>query len=159
MTHVPHPVATGSEGRFAPPIKVACAPDLMPARLQRTRVRHNFTPAGATYVGRPTLYSNPFERRRRIGHKRSVILYEAWVLGRLSPYILSRCGFGRDEIASLYRWRQRLLRSLPGLRGRDLQCWCPLTSEWCHANVLLRLVNDPFALARLLASEVLRLAA
>jgi hypothetical protein len=131
----------------------------MPVRLHRVRGKNARTPPGARYVGRPTDYSNPFERRGRINHKRSVILYEAWVHGRLNDYILARCGFGRDEIAALHRWRQRLLRSLIDLRGRDLQCWCPLTSAWCHANVLLRLVNDPFALARLLAANELRLVA
>jgi hypothetical protein len=115
----------------------------MPVRQHRVRGKNARTPPGARYVGRPTDYSNPFERRGKISHKRSVILYDGWVHGRLNDYILSRCGFGRDEIAALHRWRLRLLRSLVDLRGRDLQCWCPLTSAWCHANVLLRLVNDP----------------
>lgn len=114
-----------------------------PQRLQRTRKRLNFTPAGAVYVGRPTRWSNPFERRPRIGHKRSVILYDAWLHGSLSPYILARAGFSEAEIAGLRRWRAALVTALPCLAGRDLQCWCPLSSEWCHANVLLRAANFP----------------
>jgi uncharacterized protein DUF4326 len=28
------------------------------------------------------------------------------------------------------------------LRGKDLACWCPLTSV-CHADVLLEIANEP----------------
>ena len=113
----------------------------MPERLYRTRRRNAFTPRGAVYVGRPTLWSNPFAGRPRIGHRRSVILYAAWLKGHLDPFVLSRCGFSAAEIAGLTRWRHRVLDALPRLRGRDLQCWCPLTSDWCHADVLLRTAN------------------
>lgn len=133
--------AVGSEGHYAPPIKVAYAPDPLPRRLHRTRGKGNFTPRGAIYVGRPTLWSNPFERRPKVGHKRSVILYDAWLRGDLSPYVLARAGFSEAEIATLRRWRDTLIPALRRLRGRDLQCWCPLTSTWCHANVLLRITN------------------
>ena len=33
------------------------------------------------------------------------------------------------------------LARLPQLSGRDLQCWCPLTSPWCHAEILLHRAN------------------
>jgi hypothetical protein len=114
----------------------------MPVRLHRTRSRSNFTPRGAIYVGRPTWFGNPFERRPKIGHKRSVILYDAWLRGRVDPYVLTCAGFSGAEIAALRRWRHWLLDNLVRLKGRDLQCWCPLTSPWCHANVLLRMANQ-----------------
>jgi hypothetical protein len=131
--------AFGSEGLIAPPINGACAPDRMPVRLQRTRKRFNFTPQGARYVGRPTIHANPFERRRGIGHKRSVIFYDSWVSGKLTPYILTRMGFSDAEIAALNRWLARLIPTLPTLRGLDLQCWCALTCAWCHADILREL--------------------
>lgn len=131
---------------FAPPINggSAARADLAfrsPRRLHRTRRRNSVTPPGAVYVGRPTLWGNPFGGRPRIGHARSVILYGAWLRGDLSPYILARAGFGDDEIEGLVRWRARLLPQLGKLAGRDLQCWCPLTSPWCHADVLLTAAN------------------
>ena len=117
----------------------------MPQRLHRTRKLRAFTPPGAVYVGRPPLWSNPFNGRPRIGHKRAVILYRAWLGGDLSPYILRRAGFSEAEIAALRRWRDRLMAQLPRLSGRDLQCWCPLTSSWCHAETLLAAANrQPF---------------
>lgn len=120
--------------------------DTLPRRLHRTRRRHASTPAGAVYVGRPTLWCNPFDRAG-IGHARSVILYRAWVAGELGPRILRSIRFGEHEIASLARWRTRLITRLPDLAGFDLQCWCPLTSDWCHADVLLHVANAPARLA------------
>ena len=115
----------------------------MPQRLHRTRKRLNFTPPGAIYVGRPTIFGNPFSGRPRIGHPRSVILFDAWLRGDLTPHVLERAGFSEAETISMRRRRDALLRSLPRLRDRDLQCWCPLTSPWCHADVLLRIANAP----------------
>ncbi|HEX7876924.1 MAG TPA: DUF4326 domain-containing protein [Sphingobium sp.] len=132
---------------FAPPINGGFAGSdydepRQGRRLHRTRRRNAFTPKGAVYVGRPTLWSNPFSGRPKIGHSRSVILYRAWIQGDLTPHILARAGFGEHEIAGLARWRARLMPRLGELRGRDLQCWCPLTSAWCHAEVLLHHVRD-----------------
>lgn len=125
-------------GRFA-------APEIergrRPRRLHRPRWRKAVAPR-AVYVGRPSLWSNPFEGRHRIGHARGVILYRAWLQGELTPRILACAGFGNHEIAALGRWRQRLLDRLARLAGRDLQCPCPLGAAWCHADVLISLSNE-----------------
>jgi hypothetical protein len=134
---------------FAPPIKRRCAADAMraprlssrPRRLHRTRRKNNRTPAGAVYVGRPTIWCNPFAGRAKVGHKRSVILYGAWLRGECTPRVLTAAGFSRAEIEELDRWRRRALARLTSLAGKDLQCWCPTTSEWCHADVLIDLAN------------------
>lgn len=133
----------------APPIKRRCAADSMrtsrpacrPRRLHRTRRKFNRTPAGAVYVGRPTIWGNPFAGRAKVGHKRSVILFGAWLRGDCSPRVLRAAGFSRAEISTLERRRAAVLQRLPRLAGKDLQCWCPTTSEWCHADVLIDLAN------------------
>lgn len=117
----------------------------MPQRLHRTRRRANFTPTGAVYVGRPTIFGNPFDGRPRIGHKRSVILHAAWLAGHLDARVLSCAGISDAEVIALRRRRTRVLAALPTLRGRDLQCWCPLTSAWCHADALIRMANAEHA--------------
>ena len=123
---------------FAPPIRDRCAD--RPMRLQRPRKRAPLPP-GAVYVGKPTLWTNVFSRPG-IGHARSVILYRAWIQGDLSPYVLARAGFTPDEVQGLRRRRFLLLEQLPTLAGRDLQCWCPVTSPWCHADVLIEAANN-----------------
>lgn len=123
-----------------------------PIRLVRTRKAHNVTPPGGRYVGRPTIWWNPFERRKGISHARSVILFSAWIAGELNHYVLSRCGFGEDEIVAIDRLRRQLVRRLIELRGLNLQCWCAITSAWCHANILLRICNGPIGYLERLAA-------
>jgi hypothetical protein len=117
----------------------AIAPTL-PRRLQRSRRRGAATPDGARYVGRPTVFGNPF-RIERFGHARAVALHRSWLAFRLGTLTLEKIGFHPAEIEALDRLRVRVLRRLPELAGHDLQCWCPLTSRWCHADTLLALAN------------------
>ncbi len=121
-------------------------PVIHPRRLHRTRRSRAYTPEGAIYVGRPTPWANPFDRPG-IGHARSVILYRAWLAGEVGPHVLRSLHFNDYERASLARLRWRVLRNLPELAGHDLQCWCPLTSAWCHAEVLLRFANAQASVA------------
>ncbi len=72
--------------------------------------------AGAVYIGRGSIWGNPF----RIGPDgdRAIVIakYERWL-----------------------RSRHHLLRALDDLRGRDLVCYCaPLP---CHGDLLLRLAS------------------
>lgn len=113
-----------------------------PRRVQRSRRKGYKTPPGTIYVGRPTVFGNPFHSEK-FGHAKSVKLYQQWVDGRLGDLTLEKMGFDGAEIDSLHRWRMRLAAAIPRLRGHDLQCWCPVNSRWCHANILLRLANEP----------------
>jgi|HubBroStandDraft_1064217.scaffolds.fasta_scaffold107949_2 hypothetical protein len=70
----------------------------------------------STYIGRPSMWGNPF------------------VIGKDGT---------RAEVVERYerrlRRRPRLMARLDRLRGRHLVCWCaPLR---CHGDVLLRLAN------------------
>lgn len=107
-----------------------------PRRRQRSRRKGARTPAGVVYVGRPTDFGNPF-CSRRFGHARAVALYRLWIDRRLGALTLGKLGFCAAEIDALARWRWRLDRELPRLFGRDLECWCPRTSRWCHADILI----------------------
>jgi hypothetical protein len=73
------------------------------------------TTADRAYVGRPSIWGNPF-RSGRDGDVTAVIArYRDWVTQNRS-----------------------LMARLPELAGRDLVCWC--APEPCHADVLLELV-------------------
>lgn len=119
-------------------------------RIMRPRRRGSRLPEGAVYVGRPTLWGNPF-MVGRWGHARSVILHENWLAGRLGALSLENMGWNAGEIEALERRRRRVLTSLHTLAGRDLACWCPLTSQWCHAETLLSLAPTHWELERLAA--------
>lgn len=79
-------------------------------------------PAGAVYVGRPTIWGNPWGEvdtfREMLSGSRPI-----------------------SEIDSRLReWRLRILNRIPELRGKQLACWCRLCKP-CHADVLAELAN------------------
>lgn len=110
-------------------------------------------PEGAVYVGRPSLWGNPWTVRDASS------LYRvpeperaAWAVARyrreLEHWALfSDWGFYVSE----ERWRQvrdefrdrgfqNMRDAAVVLAGLDLACWCPLDQP-CHADVLLELAN------------------
>lgn len=99
-----------------------------PIRIQRKRARGWKMPPNTIYVGRPTVWGNPFiPGAELIGGEtltaaKAVDLYRQYLTG--------------DASAA----RLRDLRHC--LAGRDLACWCPLDQP-CHADVLLELANGP----------------
>lgn len=123
-------------GGFTPSIN----PPVYPRRLQRPRKRGVPVPGGAVYVGRPTDFANPFDGRG-FRHARSVRLYNRWIDNRLGDLTLEGLGFCPAEIDALHRLHARLMLRLPSLAGRDIQCWCPVSSRWCHGDTLLARAN------------------
>jgi hypothetical protein len=119
-------------------------------RVQRSRKKGFVTAAGTIYVGRPTKWGNPF-MARRWGHAKSVILHRRWLRGEIAALTLERMGFCAAEVDALQRLRARVLADLHQLAGCDLACWCPLTSTWCHAELLLDLAVDHAELERFAA--------
>lgn len=119
-------------------------------RIVRPRRKGIALPAGAIYVGRPTLWGNPFQDRAG-GHARSVILHAKWLEGRVGALMLENIHFSPAEIDAIDRLRCRVLTRLHELAGHDLACWCPATSQWCHAATLLRMAPAFAELERLAA--------
>lgn len=93
------------------------------------------------------MWGNPF-MARRWGHAKSVILHKKWLEGDLGALTLENMGFNPAEIEALWRLRLRVLASIASLSGHDLACWCPLTSDWCHAQTLLEIANRADAAER-----------
>jgi Domain of unknown function (DUF4326) len=70
----------------------------------------------AIYIGRPSMWGNPFVIGKDGTRAEVIEKYERWLLRQ--PHLMAR---------------------LDRLRGRQLVCWCaPLQ---CHGDVLLRLAN------------------
>lgn len=118
----------------------------MPERVRRRRTKGWRMPALAVYVGRPTLWGNPFVSDDPAA---AVEAYRRHCQGGTQIFEM---GPGKLRFApnahptTLHRaWPEWLRHNLHHLRGRDLVCWCPLPPpgepDLCHASVLLELAN------------------
>jgi len=120
-----------------------------PKRIQRQRTKGWRMPEGAVYVGRPTIYGNPF----RIGvpfcgptirtvHSPlgSVVAFGMWIArDTLDPLL-----WDRELVVAHAKLKAALDRG--DLAGKDLVCWCPLVDVFdcpapCHADLLLEIAN------------------
>lgn len=116
-----------------------------PQRIQRRRTagwrlaKATSNPLGAVIVSRPSRWGNPcrIATMQEMGyedpHAAAAANFVSWLRGHR--------GFDAttDEAD---RRRERILRDLPTLRGRDLACTC-CPEQVCHADELLRLANLP----------------
>ena len=101
----------------------------MPKRIQRQRTAGWRMPDGAVYVGRPTVWGNPF----RIGEP------------DVSGQPMTRADTVRRYIEIIIasgRWESAQRE----LAGKDLACWCPV-GTLCHADYLLAIANkQPYSI-------------
>ena len=75
-------------------------------------------PRGAVYIGRPSIWGNPFVIGKDGSRDDVIAKYERWLLGN-----------------------GKLVDQLAALAGKDLVCWC--APARCHGDVLVRLANKP----------------
>jgi len=102
----------------------------MPKRIQRKRTKGWRIPKKTIYVGRPTVWGNPFE----VGCNASHFSIEMPVCLETIEDVL-RCY--RDYVEL---WLKVSPNWLAKLKGKDLACWCSLDKP-CHADILLELSN------------------
>jgi hypothetical protein len=109
-----------------------------PTRIQRRRTKGWRMPEGAIYVGRPTIWGNPFDWRE---------WREAWPFGSPTPDpgrdTIDRDTWCKERAAEEYRLALldgSITLPVAELRGRTLACWCPLNRA-CHADTLLEIAN------------------
>ncbi len=101
-------------------------PGAVPVRVQRSRKKGSKLSEAATKglpikrVTRPSKWGTPFEKRK--GEKSQQRMVEAFENSLDAATIAA----ARSE-----------------LRGKNLACWCPLDEPLCHADVLLRVANEP----------------
>ena len=74
-------------------------------------------PTGAVYIGRPSIWGNPFVIGNDGTRDEVIAKFEAYIL-RTSD----------------------LLAQLSKLAGRDVVCWC--APARCHGDVLVRMANE-----------------
>lgn len=138
------PARDGAGGAVTPVALSAgpASPVRKPQRIQRKRTKGWRMPEGAVYVGRPSVFANPF----RVGdwvEKESPLAAYFDIPGGWD--FLSKVMIPNSTIAveCFTAWAMEyppLMASLPDIRGKDLACWCPLGFV-CHADVLLEWAN------------------
>ena len=105
-----------------------------PKRIQRRRAKGWRMPTNAVYVGRPTKWGNPFVVGVDGTRAECLHLYRALAMGFLC---ISK---EREHVERQQRAHRAMEAAKRELRGKDLACFCPLSSP-CHADVLLELAN------------------
>lgn len=107
-----------------------------PKRIQRKRTKGWCMPPNAVYVGRPTIFGNPFNNAESFGR---------WLS---SGEIALSClrdkhwfPWTPESKRRLSVLRNAILEHVGTLRDHDLACWCPLECE-CHADILLEFANS-----------------
>lgn len=140
---------------------------MSPQRIQRKRTKGWRMPEGAVYVGRPTMFGNPFRVVKSPccptwdvvdDNGVTYVIDHEWAHdnGWADLHRLGALTFARNESVRFfaedltYWFGGRMKHDAPfreaveTLRGRDLACWCPLDQP-CHADVLLAIANGPSA--------------
>lgn len=88
--------------------------------------RKSNIPAGATYIGRPGKFGNPFSHKD----------------GTLASYRVKTRQEAVDAYREWVRHQAGLMHDIiTELKGKDLVCWC--APEACHGDVLLEIANEP----------------
>jgi len=98
----------------------------MPKRIQRKRTKGWKMPPNTVYVGRPTIFGNPFRREDGDGE---------FALRQFCRWLNGARGTGGGGLRRL-----AVLARIPELRGKDLACFCKEGAP-CHADILLELAN------------------
>lgn len=105
----------------------------LPIRIQRQRTRGWRMPAHTRYVGRGSLYGNPF----RVARTQRELDAGATMVVATPEEAVARFREWLDHTPEGRHVRESCRR----LRGLDLACWCP-PGQPCHADVLLQVANS-----------------
>lgn len=122
VLHEPFPRSANAASRMDP------GEAIVPRRVQFRRNAGWRKPEGVVYVGRPSIWGNPW----RVGGKAHGALDPATAVAHYRAALLN------GELHD--RQGRALLDRLGELRGKDLGCWCDLDKP-CHADVLLDAAN------------------
>ena len=112
-----------------------------PKRIQLKRTKGWRLPKNTMVVSRPSIWGNPFSVVDVIEHyegdKRAAQADCVRSFEQLIDNVGSVEELGRN---AYYYLKAKVIRK--ALRGKNLACWCK-PGEPCHADVLLRIANEP----------------
>lgn len=122
-------------------------PEKIPKRIQRKRIKGWTMPTGACYIGRPTIFGNPYDIQI-YGTDLSLKLFAKTARGFWDPLLLS--DKDEDFYAKAYndhhKWLKRIGRHpvetiRHHLKGKDLACFCREGAS-CHGDTLIEIANE-----------------
>lgn len=105
-----------------------------PVRIQRKRSKGWRVPPNTVYVGRGSRWGNPFV----IGKDGTA----EECIKKFSNYLFPYRHHGPNSNLMHLFMSESNLADVQTLRGKNLACWCK-EDEPCHADLLLRLANEP----------------
>lgn len=118
----------------------------MPERIQRRRTQGWRMPENTIYVGRPSIWGNPYSIHRVGKTTWNVVHGDSWLCATYTSRTGSEArGAAVRRLRLLFEhdrdpWGKDRIRT--ELAGKNLACWCPLDQP-CHADVLLEIANPP----------------
>ena len=114
---------------------------MKPKRIQRRRTKGWRMPENTVYVGRPSVWGNPFGSDGG-NPGDAIIAYREYVMSGIEKRS-AHTGhlFSAADAMVGYPYRNRLVLNLGKLRGKNLACWCKV-GDPCHADILLAICND-----------------
>lgn len=114
-----------------------------PKRIQRRRTKGWRMPPNTVSVTRPGPFGNPFRASecRDAGFTGTDTEIAARCVEAFRTWLGPSWRLNWDGPESEYT-RDRLMKNLHKLRGKDLACYCGLDQP-CHGDVLLELANAP----------------
>lgn len=116
---------------------------MTPVRVQRKRTKGWRMPDNAVYVGRPSIWGNPYSLEhegKTTWHLYGFGVYLSSFTSRTGMEARAEAVRRLQELMGKERapWDEEMIRA--ELAGKDLACWCPLDQP-CHADVLLEVAN------------------
>lgn len=123
-----------------------------PQRIKRTE---DWKPSkGAVWVGPRSKFYNPFAAKIKRGESGQATMTRQYLVNDFRHWLTLPLvrrmtvngwadvapGNWQEFLGVPFAGRQPILDALPGMRGKDIVCWCS-TSQPCHADVLLELAN------------------
>lgn len=117
---------------------------MKPIRVQRKRTKGWKMPENTVYVGRPTIFGNPFKvgETYKLGEDGYII-----ASGSALQYVFGDTIKVRDNAHAVELFKNWIAKHplpqylLNDIEGQNLACFCPLDKP-CHADVLLELANN-----------------
>lgn len=98
-------------------------------------------PPNTVYVGRPTIWGNPFIHD---DPAQAVAAFRRYIQGGTQSFDMGpgKLQFARDAHSCALHWAysEYVHEHIRELSGKNLACWCPLDQP-CHADVLLEFIN------------------